>query len=264
MQSRFVIIIYQLALVVILGVAWEILAQTNSRVMFLLSAPSDILRDFGVMCVRGRFLEHFAITGGEALAGLALGTILGSIGGIALWLSHTTARVVKPFVVALGSFPIFALAPLMIVWFGIDLRMKIAMATFATVFVAFTQSYRGARAVDGDLLANLVGMGASRWQMFTKVIVPGALDSVFNSMRINVGLALLGAFIGEFIASDRGLGHLILRAAGLYDMSRALAASLGIIALAVLLDQAAAVIERHRQLLLQVLGVPRQLWGFRR
>ena len=98
-------------------------------------------------------------------------------------------------------------------------------------------------------------------QIFFKVVIPGSLDWMFSSMRLNVGFGLLGAFIGEFIASDKGLGYLILRASALYNVPRALAAAVGIAVLALLLDWGARWIEKHRHVVVQLISVPRLLWA---
>jgi NitT/TauT family transport system permease protein len=177
-----------------------------------------------------------------------------------LWFSENVARAARPFVLALGTLPIFAFAPLMIVWFGIGFSMKVAMATFSTIFIAFNQAHRGASLVSKNFVDVMRGMGASRSQVFYKVIVPGSLDWVLSSMRLNVGFGLLGAFIGEFVASDRGLGYIILRAGSFYNIPRALAAAVGITVLAVLLDGAARQTEKRRYVLIQWLSVPRLVW----
>src|SRR5207244_2386651 len=148
-------------------------------------------------------------------AGLLIGTIIGTTFGLSLWYSDVAARAIRPFVIGLGTVPVFAFAPLMIIWFGIGLGMKVAMATFATVFFAFSQSYFATKEVATEYVDFLSGMGATRRQIMLKAILPGSITWVLGSMRTNVGFSLLGAFIGEFIASDRGLGFLILRASSL-------------------------------------------------
>lgn len=192
-----------------------------------------------------------------------LGTLLGCTCGVLLWCSMTVANAARPLVLALASMPIFAIAPLMIVWFGIGFKMKVAMATFATVFVAFNQAYRGARSVEEEYVDILRSMRVSRISLLRKIVIPGSLDWLFSSMRLNVGFGLLGAFMGEFIASEAGLGHLILRAASLYNVPRAMAAALCIVLLAAALDWGAGRVERHRRRIVEVIGVPYLLWARR-
>jgi NitT/TauT family transport system permease protein len=148
----------------------------------------------------------------------------------------------------------------MIVWFGVGFGMKVAIAVFSTVFVAFNQAYKGANSVALEYVDTLKGMNASRSQIFQKVIIPGSLDWVLSSIRLNVGFGLLGAFIGEYISANEGLGYLILRASSLYNIPRAFAAAIGIIALALILDNIAQFIERRRYTIVQWISVPPQLW----
>lgn len=240
--------------------AWEVAGRALPGLAFVLGTPLAVSSSLLQLLLHENLLMHFVVTGAEAAVGLTLGTVLGSCGGLALWYFRSTARVAHPFIIASGSVPILAFAPLMIVWFGVGFRMKVAMATFATVFVALNQAYRGAASVSTELLTVLRGLNATERQLFQKVVVPGSMDWVLNSMRLNGGLSLLGAFIGEFIASDRGLGWLIIRASGLYNVPRALAAAACVSVLALAFDWGARCVEQRRGTLIQALSVPRALW----
>jgi NitT/TauT family transport system permease protein len=258
MPSRAVTFIRWGLLILVLG-AWEYTGMHSDRVRFLMGTPSEVVVELWNSAISGEFLGDFTVTGGEALAGLILGTVVGSAAGLLLWLSSTAAAITRPFVFALSNFPVFVVAPLMIVWFGVGLGMKIAFATMATVFVAFNQAFNGAHSVSKDHLDVMRGFGASRWQQFRKVVVPGSLDGVLAGLRVNTGLSLLGAFIGEFVAGDRGLGRAITTAAGLYRVPKAFAGTLGIILLAFILNWLAGLVEKHRNVLIQYLSVPKAL-----
>ncbi len=259
-NRRLVISLIQLAFALIILLLWEIAGRESKDIYFLLGTPTAIASEFLDLLFKKQLLSHFFTTGSEALLGLIIGTLLGSICGLFLWYSETIAAISQPFVIGLSTLPIFAFAPLMIVWFGVDLRMKVALSAFSTVFVAFNQTHRGALLVGGEYVEMIRGMNASKTATFVKVVVPGAFDWVLSSMRLNVGFALLGAFIGEFISADRGLGYLILRAGGLYNIPRAFAASIGIIVLALIMDFGAQLIEKKRYAVIQLLSVPRRLW----
>ncbi|WP_321471511.1 ABC transporter permease [uncultured Paludibaculum sp.] len=255
------VFVLQVLICIIALVAWEAVGRQSKAAFFLVGSPSAVGAEFWKLLTMENLASHFVATGSEAVIGLLIGTFLGGAIGLSLWYSETAALIARPFIIGLGTLPIFAFAPLMIVWFGIGWGMKVALAAFSTVFVAFNQSYRGATLVSGEYVDVLKGMDASRHQIFLKVIVPGSLDWVLSSMRLNVGFGLLGAFIGEFIAADRGLGYLILRAGGLYNIPRAFAAAIGITVLALLLDACARYIEGHRHSLVQVLSVPSVIWN---
>ena len=258
-DRKVILLLQSLILALLLGV-WQLLGTRSANVYFYVGTPSAIAKQLWILLSRDDLMMNFAVTGGEALLGLLFGTIIGSIFGLSLWYSETLTRVLRPFVLAIGTLPIFAFAPLMIVWFGIGFWMKVAMATFSTVFVAFNQAHNGAVTVASVHVDTLRGMNAAKTEIFLKAIVPGSIDWVLGSMRLNVGFSLLGAFIGEFISAQEGLGYLILRAAGLYNIPRAFAAAIGIVVLALLLDNGARFVERRKNVLVQWISVPRTLW----
>jgi NitT/TauT family transport system permease protein len=231
--------------------AWEGAARHFPAVQFALARPTLVGNALADLLRGWMILPHVAATGGAAVLGLVLGTVLGAGLGLLTWFSRSTAQVLRPFVVALGAMPILTVAPMMIIWFGIGLEMKVALATLSTVFVAFAQSAQGAEKVSNEYVEVLQGMNATPAQVFIKVVVPGSLDWVFSSMRLNAGLALLGAFIGEFIASNRGLGYLVLRASSLYDVPRAIAAAFFIVMLALIFDWTGTQIEKRRNILIR-------------
>jgi len=244
----------------ILILLWEDAALLFHRVEFAIARPTAVLVEL-IDLLRGwQIVPHIIATGGEAFLGLLLGTLLGTLFGLLTWFSRTTATLLRPFILALGAMPILAVAPLMIIWFGIGFPMKVALACLSTVFVAFAQSSKGAEKVSDDYLQVLRGMNATRPQMFFMAVIPGSLDWVFSAMKLNAGLALLGAFIGEFISANVGLGYLVLKASSLYNVPRAIAASLFIVALALFFDLMAGRVEKNRNNIIKVLCIPSCAW----
>ncbi len=249
----------QLSMFVSILILWQVFGSLNKSVFFAIGSPQRIYQEFAKLWIEDKLYIHFFITGGEAVTGLVIGTLIGSVSGLLLWYSDKFTSIIRPFIIAIGTLPILAFAPLFIFWFGIGFGMKVAIAAFSTVFVAFNQAQRGAISVSTEYIETVKGMNASKTQIFSKIIVPASINWVFSSMRLNVGFGLLGAFIGEFVSSDKGLGHLILKAAGLYNTSRALAAAVGIAVLAIILDYLARLIEKNSVKILQWLSVPQSL-----
>ena len=239
--------------------AWECLGRSNTRVEFFLSRPTHVARALLSMAVSGTLLVDIGVTATEALLGTLAGTVLGSAIGLSLALSRRATRVAAPFITVAANFPVFALAPVAIVWLGIGLGMKVFLAALATFLVSLSLAHRGARQAQEEFTGVFDGFGTSQWDTYRKLVVPGALDSVFSSMRVNVGLGILGAFIGEFIASQQGLGREIIRASGLYQIDRVFAASLCIIGLAMLFDQLALGLQEKTRAIARVFGLPRRL-----
>jgi len=164
--------------------------------------------------------------------------------GLSLWYSRFVSRVVEPFIIALGSIPIIALAPIIIIWFGTGLVSKVAMSTLSVVIVALVTSYKGAVGVDPDQINLMRTLGASKFQIFRKLVVPASLTDIFAGLKLTVGFALIGAIVGEFMSSSEGLGHAIFKAGSLYVIPKVFAALVATIALALLLTFIVGKIER--------------------
>jgi NitT/TauT family transport system permease protein len=184
------------------------------------------------------------VTGIETLLGFFVGNLFGTLIGLSLWYSRFISKVVEPFIIALGSIPIIALAPIIIIWFGTGLISKVAMSTLSVVIVALVTSYKGAVGVDSDQINLLRTLGASKFQLFRKLVVPASLTDIFAGLKLTVGFALIGAIVGEFMSSSEGLGHAIFKAGSLYVIPKVFAALVVTIALALVLTFIVGKIER--------------------
>jgi len=209
----------QAAAVVAFFAAWEIGVRAGWISAFLVGSPAGIL-GFGYKAIAsGELLADTWITFFEAILGFVIGTIVGSFLGLALWYSTFVARLVEPFIVAINSVPKIALAPIVVLWFGTGLVSKVALSVSLTSIVALIAAYQAAKDADVDLQSLLISMGADKHQVFFKAVVPSTLPSIIATFRINIGFGLVGAVVGEFISSQRGLGHLIYTASSLYDLN---------------------------------------------
>jgi NitT/TauT family transport system permease protein len=234
---------------------WEACTIHSQRNTFLFSRPSKILHTLVDKIANGELVHHFFVTTFEAFAGLFLGLLLGSIIGFLLLYFPKASKISKYYVVALSSIPIFALAPMMIIWFGTGIQMKVAMAFFSTVFIAIFQAYQGGQNVAPQDAAFFELNGASDKQKFWKLTFPASIDWLIQSLKLNSGLAVLGAFIGEFIASDSGLGYIILKASGLYDVSYVLSATICIVLLTLIFNFMAGLVEKNKLKIVRKIAV---------
>lgn len=235
--------LYQLLPIIVFLVLWEFIVRQDNQLIFFFGLPSKIAHYLYFKTLDGSLVTDFLVTTTEALTGFILGNALGTLIGLGLWYSRTAFAISKPYIIALGSAPIFALAPILIIWFGTGIISKIMIALLSTIFIALFQSYTGASEVSNDYLKLMKTFGATKTQTFRKVVAPSAVVWVISAFKINVGFALLGAFIGEFISSNQGLGHLILVASGLFDISLVLCGVLLLIVIALLLNFAITKIE---------------------
>jgi NitT/TauT family transport system permease protein len=207
-----------LILLVGLGV-WELAARQGWIDEFFWSKPSSVVNKFGDYLDNGRLLHDTAFTVRSAMVGFVAGTLIGAVIGLSLWWSRFAARVVEPFIVAFHAIPKLALAPLFVLVFGLGLSSKIAVVVALTVVTSALSAHAGVKAVDADLLTLMWSLGASRAQVFRKVVVPAAAPWIIAALRINIGLSLTGAIVAEMVASQRGLGRLIVYAGSIYDVS---------------------------------------------
>ncbi len=244
LKGRALVLTTQIAILVVLLVSWEIATSGSSLNAFLFGSPSAIWGFLVKMWEDGSLITDTKITALETLLGFVGGNVIGTLIGLTLWYSRFVSRVVQPFVVAIGSIPIIALAPICIIWFGTGLSSKVAMATLSVVVVALITAYKGAMSVDVDQIYLMRTLGASKGHIFRKLIVPASLGDIFAGLKLTVGFALIGAIIGEFMSSSAGLGHAIFKAGSLYIIPKVFAALVATIALALCLTYIVGKLEK--------------------
>jgi len=226
-------VLLPILLAIILIILWQKLVTTSEQ-QFLFSRPSLILNALLSATVSGELPQHALITGEEAFLGFLIGVVGGTVAGFLLWYLPLLRISVQPFLFVLGVVPVIAFAPLVLIWFGIGFGMKVALASFATFLISLSQAFAGAQKLNEGDLKLLKILGAKRSQILLKAVVPMSLSWVFQSMRLNVGFALLGAFVGEFISAEKGVGYYMLRAGSLYDIAAVFAGAIYIVVLTML------------------------------
>ena len=209
--------IARLALTAVLLLAWEGSVRTGLINPFWISAPSLIADQALALLRSGDLLPHVGETLLEMALGLAAGCAVGIPVGVVLGALPPVRRVVEPYLIVLNAFPKIALAPLYLVWFGIALSLKVAMAFSLVVFVMILGTFSGFGGVRQEWVSHCRLLGASRGQIARVVLVPALLPWIFTSFRLSVGFALMGAVLGEFIATQRGIGYLIDQGVGMFD-----------------------------------------------
>ena len=235
----------QLLLVAAIFGSWEWGVRAGLLAPYVYGQPSGIFVKARGLIASGELPWHAWVTAQEAVAGFLIGSTLGSLCGLLLWLSPGFAAVVRPIMIAINGVPKIALAPLIIVWFGIGMEAKIAIAAILTFIVSLIATYAGTREVDQDLVRLVRSLGASRWQTWRKVVAPATLPWMVSALRLNVGFALIGAVVGEYISSREGLGYLVYFSGTLYDLNAVWTGIFALMALALLLDRCVTLIERQ-------------------
>lgn len=230
LTHRLLVILGRLAVLAVILVGAEIGVRSGVLSDLFFSSPSLIFKALLTQWSNGSFLQDAGITVLETLLGLVSGSLLGMAVGLLLPQLRLVSHVFEPFLMVLNGIPVIVIAPLFILWLGLGILSKIGISIYIVFFAMFIPVYTASLRLDTTFVDALHVMGASRSQIFWKVIVPSSLPSVYTGLKIGSGLALIGAVIGEFVASRSGLGHMILYASGTLDTPTLY---LGIITLAI-------------------------------
>ena len=210
--------LWQLALLAIFLVVWEVGPRAQWINPMLTSYPSAVAKMLGQLIADGTLWVHTWATFRSTVIGFVGGMLIGTAAAIALYLSPFLYRVLDPFIVVLNALPKIALVPLFFIWLG-DMKSIYAMAIVISVFVTMLMLYTGFQAIDPDKVKLVKLFGASRWQVLTKIVLPGSVPTMISALKINVGLALVGVVVGEFQAAKAGLGYLITYGSQIFQMN---------------------------------------------
>ena len=239
-----IIVTVQIGILVGIIAWWEIGAHTGFIDKFFWSHPSAIYRTLTIFFTTGDAFTDIAFTFRSTILGFLIGTFAGSALGLSFWWSKNYAAIVQPYIICFESLPKLALAPLIVLVFGIGIASKIAIATALTLVVSTLTTFAGVKAVDPDGEKLFYSLGATRLQVFRKLVIPSCLPWIISVLRVNIGLALTGAVVGEFIASQHGLGRAILYAGNTYDIALVWVAVLVLSTLAMIMYAAVSWLER--------------------
>lgn len=208
-REKFLVALTQILLLVGLIALWEISANLNIVDSFITSQPSRILNTL-INLTSNNLLHHIGVTTYETVVGFLLGTGLGIIIAIILWWSKFLEKVIEPFLVILNSLPKVALGPIIILWVGAGTPAIIVMAMAISLVVTILEILNGFVRTDKDLIKMAKTFNSSKLQILTKIIIPANIGTFINSLKINIGLSLVGVISGEFLVSKAGLGYLIV------------------------------------------------------
>jgi len=223
---------------------WEIASQRWIDA-FLISSPSRILKSMIAGFSSGELIQHCWVTLQEIAIGFPAGVILGIGLGYAFGRSRLLAEVFEPIIIALNGIPRTALAPLFIVWLGIGIWSKVGVVFLLTFFLNFFNTYAGMRQLDQEYVDLARLMGARRWKLTFRVILPAISPYVFTGIRTSIPFAVIGAIVGEFVAATEGVGFFIRQAAGLFRTADVFVGIIVLMLMVIAMDKVAEFIERR-------------------
>src|SRR6266849_5011572 len=236
---------YQILLLLGFFALWHALTTTGILPPFFFGKPLIVLQRVWEWFASGKVYRHLGITLLETVLAFSVGTLLGLAMGLWLALSPLASSLLDPYVKAANAMPRVILAPIFSVWFGLGIWSKVALGVTLVFFIVFFNVYQGVKEVSPTVLANVRMLGATPRQLLRYVYLPSATSWVFSSLHTAVGMAFVGAVVGEYLGSAAGIGYLILQAEGAFDINSVFAGILVLTAFALLLDLAVTRAERH-------------------
>ena len=233
-----------IGLLVIWGL-WELIVHLGQYPAFLLPTPRRVAARLVVALRQGTLQAHTWITLQEIFAGLALGLSVALVLGYLLAKFPVLERLLSPYIVASQAIPIVALAPLLVIWFGVGSLSKVLVCALTLFFPVLMNTIVGIRGVDRELMELMRSLRATRWQIFRYLELPAALPVLFGGLKVGVTLSVIGAVVGEFVGADRGLGFLVNLARGLFDTPLMFVALFTLMAIALAMYWLVVVLERR-------------------
>ena len=248
--------LYQAALLVALFAFWHVMTtpglvppflfENDRQAAFFFGEPLKVAqRIWAWFVIDADIYRHLGITLVETLLAFGVGSLLGLGFGLWLALSPMASAVLEPYIKAMNSMPRIILAPIFAVWFGLGIGSKVALGVTLVFFIVFFNVYQGVKEVSPVVLANARMLGASGRQLLRHVYLPSATSWVFSSLHTSVGMAFVGAVVGEYLGSSQGVGYLILQAEGTFDINTVMAGILVLTAFALVLDALVGRVERR-------------------
>ena len=249
--------LYQLALLAAVVAFWwamttpglvpPFMFDNDRQAAFFFGEPLRVAeRIWSWFVVDADIYRHLGVTLVETLLAFAVGAVLGLGAGLWLALNPTASAILEPYVKAANSMPRIILAPIFSVWFGLGIASKVALGVTLVFFIVFFNVYQGVKEVSPVVLANARMLGATRRQLLRHVYLPSATSWVFSSLHTSVGLAFVGAVVGEYLGSSQGVGYLILQAEGSFDINTVMAGIVVLTVFALVLDAVVGVVERRQ------------------
>ena len=248
--------LWQIGILVLIFVFWHAMTtpgllptfvfDNDRQAAFFFGEPLKIFERIWVWFVTDADIYiHLYVTLAETLMAFVIGAGTGLGAGLWLALSPMASAILEPYIKAMNSMPRIILAPIFAVWFGLGMASKVALGVTLVFFIVFFNVYQGVKEVSPVVLANARMLGANKKQLLRHVYLPSATSWVFSSLHTSVGLAFVGAVVGEYLGSSRGVGYLILQAEGQFDINTVMAGILVLTSFALVLDAAVGKIEKR-------------------
>ena len=239
------VVVTQFAVLALFLGLWQFVTAHRIVDPFIVSQPSSIVQKFLELLQDGSLARHVAITTYETFMGFGIGTVAGIAIAATLWWWDFLSDVADPYIVVLNATPKIALGPVFIIWLGATMSAVIALAVSISLFVTILSVYSAFRQADPDKMTLCAAFGATKWQQFRKVVFPSAVPMIIATLKVNIGLSLIGAIVGEFLAANAGLGYLIIYGQNIFNMSLVMTSLAILTVIAAVMYYGVSMLEAH-------------------
>ena len=244
-NSKILTHVARISLLLFLIGLWELAAQLNWIDAFIMSSPSRIVKTIGDLAATGDLWRHTWITLYENILGFLLSTVIGTLIAVALWWSTRLRNLLDPYIVVLNSLPKIALGPVIIIWFGAGTKAIIVMAILISIVITILNMLTAFLSCDKNKILLLRSMGANKFQVLTKLLVPHSIPAFLSVLKINVGLSWVGTIMGEYLVSKAGLGYLIVYGGQVFKLDLVMASTVILCVLAALMYYLVSLLEKY-------------------
>ena len=216
---KYVIHFSRLFVLFLFIVIWQILADNNIINKFITSSPKDIYKTIILLYQENNLFTHIFTTAYETVISFIIGTTLGIIIAIILWYSKFISKVIDPYLTVFNSLPKVSIGPILIVWFGANIKSIIIMAILVSVIVTVMTIYNAFKETDVIKINLLKSMGANKIQILRYLIIPGNYTTIISSLKISISQSLIGVIMGELLVSKKGIGYLIMYGSQVFNLN---------------------------------------------
>jgi len=242
--NKIFVVSVQIGILILFLTLWEVLASCGVIDTFIFSCPSRIIRTIADLYTSGSLFLHVSTTLKEALIGFLIATIGGYIIAVILWWNEFIRKVLDPYIVVLNSLPKIALGPIIIIWVGVGTSAIITMDILIMIVISIITMLNAFRQTEESKIMLLRSMGANKFQILFKLIIPNSLTEFISLLKINVGLTWVGTIMGEYLVSRAGLGYLIIYGSQIFNLDLVMAGTILLCILATLMYFVVGFIEK--------------------
>lgn len=218
-KQKIIIRFFKIFILITFLLLWEICARKEILNPFLTSYPSQIFLTIFDLFKENNLLTHIWVTLYETIISFSLASLIGIITASILWSSKTISKILDPYLTVLNSLPKISLGPLIIIWIGANTNSIIFMALLISVFTTIINMYNAFITTDKSKIILMKSLGATKFQIFTKLVFRGNIPTLINTLKINISLSLIGVIMGELLVSKQGLGYLITYGSQVFNLN---------------------------------------------